>query len=172
MPLIRDFIERITARESDPINQARTQMLFYLVMAYFFFGLSLTVAYAYTGQIPQLIRAIVISILAIIALYVHYTFNVWRILSHIVLVLITVMGVWANILIYVQGINAATLQYIWLACAFGFYMHGSKVGWVYAVINIAPVLIDATFFSKDYFYQLPLKLCCQDNHFVQLKLHD
>lgn len=152
MPLIRDFIERITARESDPINQARTQMLFYLVMAYFFFGLSLTVAYAYTGQIPQLIRAIVISILAIIALYVHYTFNVWRILSHIVLVLITVMGVWANILIYVQGINAATLQYIWLACAFGFYMHGSKVGWVYAVINIAPVLIDATFFSKDYFF--------------------
>ncbi len=152
MLLIRDFIERITARESDPINQARTQMLFYLLMAYFFFGLSLVVAYGYTGQIPQLIRAIVISVLAIITLYVHYTFNVWRILSHIVLILITVIGVWANILIYVQGINAATLQYIWLACAFGFYMHGSKVGWVYAVINIAPVLIDAAFFSKDYFF--------------------
>ncbi len=152
MPLIQDFIERITARESDPINQARTQMLFYLLMAYFFFGLSLVAAYGYTGQIPQLIRAIVISILAIIFLYVHYTFNVWRLLSHIVLILITVLGVWANILIYVQGINAATLQYIWLACAFGFYMHGSRVGWVYAVINIAPVLIDAAFFSRDYFF--------------------
>jgi len=152
MPLMRDFIERITARESDPINQARTQMLFYLLMAYFFFGLSLVAAYGYTGQIPQLVRAIVISVLAIVALYVHYTFNVWRILSHIVLVLITFLGVWANILVYVQGINAATLQYIWLACAFGFYMHGSRVGWVYAAINIAPVLIDAAFFSRDYFF--------------------
>ena len=152
MPLMRDFIDRVTSRESDPINQARAQMLFYLLFAYFFFGLSLVVAYGYTGQIPQLVRAIVISVLATAFLYVHYTFNVWRVLSHIALILITVLGVWANILIYVQGINAATLQYIWLACAFGFYMHGSRVGWVYAVINIAPVLIDAAFFSKDYFF--------------------
>ena len=152
MSLIRNFIKRITDRESDPINQARAQMLFYLLMAYFFFGVSLVLAYGYTNQVPQLIRAIVIAILALFTLYVHYTFNVWRILSHIVLILITVIGVWANILFYVQGVNAATLQYIWLACAFGFYMHGSRAGWVYAAINIAPVIIDAAFFNRDYFF--------------------
>jgi len=152
MPLVRDFIARITARESDPINQARVQMLFYLLVAYFFFGLSLTAAYAYTGQVPQLIRASIISVLAVIFLYLLYNFNIWRLLSHIVLLLVTVLGVWANILIYVKGINAATLQYIWLACAFGFYMHGSRLGWMYAVVNIAPVLIDAAFFNKEYFF--------------------
>lgn len=152
MRFTKQFIATIKAREDDTINQARVLMLFYLLLAYCGFGLLLTFAYAYTNQIPQLVRASVITVLSVSLLYVLYFFNSWRIISHVILSLITILGVWANLLIYVQGMNAATLQYIWLASALGFYMHGSKWGWFYASLNIIPVLLDATISREGYFF--------------------
>lgn len=152
MRFTNQFIATIKAREDDTINQARVLMLFYLLLAYCGFGLLLTFAYAYTNQIPQLVRASVITVLAVSLLSVLYFFNSWRIISHVILSLITILGVWANLLIYVQGMNAATLQYIWLASALGFYMHGSKWGWFYASLNIIPVLLDATISREGYFF--------------------
>ncbi|MDQ8006746.1 MAG: ATP-binding protein [Pedobacter sp.] len=152
MRLIEQFIAAIKAREDDTINQARVLMLFYLLLAYCGFGLLLVFAYVYTGQIPQLIRASIITVFAVSLLSVLYFFNYWRIISHAILSLITILGVWANLLIYVQGMNAATLQYIWLASALGFYMHGSKWGWFYASLNIIPVLLDATISREGYFF--------------------
>ena len=152
MRFFKDFIPKIKARESDPINRARVLMIFYLLLAHCFLGFVLIAAYIYTHQIPQLIRACFISFFSISLLTLLYFFNSWRILSHIILALITVMAVWANLLYFVQGVNAATLQFIWLASALGFYMHGSKWGWFYTIVNIIPVLIDASFVNKHYFF--------------------
>jgi len=149
---LQDFIKQITSREVDPINQARVRMLIYLLLAYFFFGLLLMAAYAYTQQIPQLIRASVISIFAASLFTILYFFGTWQALSHGILMGITILGVWANLLFFVKGVNAATLQYIWLASALGFYMHGSRWGWFYTILNITPVLIDAAFTDKGYFF--------------------
>lgn len=149
---VKDFISKIKSRESDPINEARVLMLFYLLLAHCIFALFLMGAYAYTHQIPQLIRASLILFFSGSLLIVLYWFNLWKILSHIILVLLTVLAVWANLLFFVKGVNAATLQYVWLASALGFYMHGSKWGWFYAIINITPVIIDAGFSNKDYFF--------------------
>ncbi len=149
---IKDFIIKIKSRENDPINQARALMLFYLLLAHCIFGLFLMIAYAYTNQIPQLIRASLILIFSSSLISVLYFFNSWRVLSHIVLLLITIIAVWANFLFFVKGINAATLQFIWLASALGFYMHGSKWGWFYAIVNITPAIIDASFSAKGYFF--------------------
>lgn len=149
---LKDFIRQITARETDPINKARVRMLIYLLLAYFFFGLLLMAAYAYTEQIPQLIRASVISIFSASLFVILYFFGKWRTLSHGILMLITILGVWANLIFFVKGINAATLQYIWLAAALGFYMHGSRWGWFYTILNITPVILDAAFSSKGYFF--------------------
>ena len=152
MRRLKDFIRQITSRELDPINQARVRMLIYLLLAYFFFGLLLMAAYAYTQQIPQLIRASIISLLAASLFTILYFFGSWKALSHGILMAITVLGVWANLLFFVKGVNAATLQYIWLASALGFYMHGSRWGWFYTILNITPVLIDAAFTDKGYFF--------------------
>ncbi|RYG03195.1 MAG: hypothetical protein EOO07_32155, partial [Chitinophagaceae bacterium] len=145
-------IRQITARETDPINKARVRMLIYLLLAYFFFGLLLMAAYAYTEQIPQLVRASFISLFSASLFVVLYFFGKWRTLSHGILMLITILGVWANLIFFVKGINAATLQYIWLAAALGFYMHGSRWGWFYTILNITPVILDAAFSSKGYFF--------------------
>lgn len=149
---LQTFITKITAKEVDPINKARIQMLVYLLIGYFLFGLSLVAAYIYTDQVPQLIRATVISTLSAILFIVLYYFNSWRVISHVILMLITILGVWANLIFYVKGVNAATLQYIWLASALGFYMHGYRWGWVYTVFNMIPVLLDAAIFSEGYFF--------------------
>ncbi len=81
-----------------------------------------------------------------------YYFDSWRIVAHFILIVITVIGVWANLLIYVHGVNIATLQYIWLASALGFYMCGYKWGWFYTIINVAPVLVDTAISDKGYFF--------------------
>ena len=139
---VRTFVTTMVERETDPINQARVRMLFYVMISYLGFALSLIVAYAYTNQHLQLTRACAILFFAVLLIGVMYRANAWRLVSHIVILLLTFMGVWSNLLIYVHGVNAATLQYIWLACALAFYMHGAKWGWIYSLMNIAPVLVD------------------------------
>ncbi len=146
------LIAKIAASEADPINKARVLMSVYLMLAFLVFGLILMAAYTYTSQIPQLIRATFISIFSIGFLLYLYYFNSWRIVSHFILIIITVIGVWANLLFYVRGVNIATLQYIWLASALGFYMCGYKWGWFYTIINVTPVLIDTAISEKGYFF--------------------
>lgn len=148
---LQNLIKAIAHKELDPINKARVLMLVYFLIAHFFLGLLLMAAYVYTQQIPQLVRASLISLFSASLFFVLYRFNSWRVISHLVLILITIMGVWANLLFFVQGINAATLQYIWMTSALGFYMHGSRWGWLYAVVNMVPVLLDAAFTGNNYF---------------------
>lgn len=142
MSILQRIIARITSREHDLMNKARTLMLFYFLVAYLFFSFTLMCAYFYYGPPSQLVRVVVVFISSVILLLLLYFKGQWRIISHIILVLITITGVWSNLLFYVGSINVATLQYIWLASALGFYMNGTRWGWFYALLNIAPVLIE------------------------------
>jgi len=152
MFIISNFTSKIKERETDPINQARALVLPYFLLGYFLLGILLAVCYLYTNQMPQFIRACLVCVSTVTLLIVLYFSNSWRIVSHFILMLITLLGVWANLFIYVHGVNAATLQYVWLASALGFYMHGSRWGLFYAGLNIIPILIDASFNQLDYFF--------------------
>lgn len=143
MSIARRFVDKITSRESDPINKARMFIMFYFFVAYILFSSVITVGYFYLGNQPQLIRAVIVLISSISLFLVLYFTGRWKIISHIVLILMTLLGAWSNLLFIVGSINVATLQYIWLASALGFYMHGSKWGWFYALINILPVMLYA-----------------------------
>ena len=151
MSIARTLIANIRNKESDPINKARILMAFYLMIAYFFFGVILMAAYIYTNQTQQLFRASIITILASLFLLILYNFNSWRIISHFIMLMIMILGVWGNLLYYVRGVNTATLQYVWLVSALGFYMHGSKWGWFYTVFSIVPVLIASIYTYSDYY---------------------
>lgn len=148
---IEGFIGKMVSRETDPINQARVRMLFYLLVAYAVFGLTLMFAYFYNYQFLKLIRASTIFFFSSLFIVFMYYANVWRALSHAVLILMTLLGAWGNLLIFVHGINAATLQYIWMASALGFFMKGPRWGWFYSTLNSLPVIIDVAFTDKDYF---------------------
>lgn len=142
MHFLKRFVDKMMHRESDPINQARIGMLVYLIFAYILFAAILTVGYIYYDHQLQLIRVVFILFLCSSLLSILYFFNAWKAISHTVLIFMTILGAWSNLLIY-ENINAATLQYIWLASALAFYMHGARWGWFYAIANVLPVLIDA-----------------------------
>lgn len=137
-------------KEQDPINQARIKMLTYILVLYLLFTGIMIFAYAIGGEQFQLIRVIVVFIVVVLLIGIAYFTYAWKIVSHIVLWSFTLV-VWSNLSIYVQNINIATLQYIWVGCALSFYMHGLKWGWFYSAINIVPVVIFTAINNKSYF---------------------
>src|SRR5690606_30612756 len=142
MPLIRcidNMIVRLASRETNPINQARVRMLVYIIFYYLFYTGVLTIAYLIDWDLLRLLRVFIIfvSVSGVFAI-VRYT-NGWKLVSHFTIFIVTIT-VWSNVLIYIQGINLATIQYVWLAIALSFYMHGLKWGWFYSILNLFPIL--------------------------------
>lgn len=148
---IGNIFNRLLVREKNPINQARIKMLAYILALYAVFTAILIVAYILGGETLHLIRVSIIFAASPLLIAIAYYTHAWKIVSHVVLGLIT-LAVWSNLIIYVQGVNIETLQFIWLACVLGFYMHGLRWGWFYAAINILPVLLYTATDYKTYFY--------------------
>ncbi|TZF83656.1 response regulator [Pedobacter sp. BS3] len=155
MPPLLNYLNSIVAksvnRETDPINQARVKIFIYALFLNILFTGILTISYFIGGETLQLLRACVASVFAWSLFAIVRYFHAWKLVSHIVLWLVTMM-VWTNVLLFVQGVNISTLQYIWLAAALGFYMHGLKWGWFYSSINVLPVLVYTAIDNKNYFY--------------------
>ena len=151
VPLIRyvdKIILRLTRREINPINQARVKILIYILFSYLLFAGLLAIAYFIEWRLLHFLRASFSVVVFFIV--IKYTRR-WKVISHVTIVLVT-LAVWSNVLIFVQGANMATLQYIWLATVLSFYMHGIKWGWFYSVVNIFPVLIYIFISYSDYRY--------------------
>src|SRR5690606_21409238 len=131
---INNIIVKVATRETNPINQARVRMLVYIIFSYLFYTGVLTVAYLIDWDLFRLLRVAIIFV-SVLGLFVvvRYT-NGWKLVSHFTIFVVT-FAVWSNVLFYIQGINVATLQYVWLAIALSFYMHGLKWGWFYSAIN-------------------------------------
>lgn len=126
-------------------------MLVYILVAYLISSGILLIAYFAENQLLQLLRILFVFLTAILFIGIlSRNISSWKIVSHILILLIT-FAVWSNLTIYVKGINIATLQYVWLACALGFYMHGLKWGWFYACVNVIPILI-FTISDSNYFW--------------------
>jgi len=142
MSLVRyidNMIVRLASRETNPINQARIRILVYFIFSYMLFAAILMVAYFIDWNLLHLLRVSFVFVSAwVLFAVVRYTKG-WNLVSHFAIFLVT-LCVWSNVLVYVQGINVATLQYVWLGIALSFYMHGLKWGWFYSIINLFPIL--------------------------------
>src|SRR5690554_2064732 len=134
---IDNVINVMASREPNPINQARVRMLVYIIFSYLFYTGVLVVAYVIDWNLLRLLRVLIIFV-SVFLLFgvVRYT-KAWRLVSHFIIFTLT-LAVWSNVWIYIQGINVATLQYVWLAIVLSFYMHGLKWGWLYSIVNIFP----------------------------------
>src|SRR5690554_1747474 len=146
LPMISIFnridatIVSLANREQDPINKIRVRILIYSLFGYLLYSTVLGTAYFFQQEYLHLIRASFIFVLSgALLLVVRYIKGAWRLISHFALCVVT-LTVWSNILIYVQGINTATVQFIWIATVLSVYMHGVRWGWFYSLINILPVL--------------------------------
>ncbi len=148
---IDNIFIKIISQEPDPLNKARIRILGYILVFYLFFSAILIVAYSQVDVPFHLIRVSIVFIISVLLIAVALYTNLWRFVSHTILIVIT-LGVWSNLSLYVKDVNLETLQYIWFACVLSFYIHGSKWGWIYSALNILPVLTFIIADHKNYFY--------------------
>lgn len=144
------YVEKASSREADPINRARVKMFFYCLTANFIFVTISGLLYVTEGAHLQSVRSSIAFIMAVFLLFSAIKWNIWRKLSHIVCCLLTLV-VWSNLLLYVQGVNIPTLQFLFLIVVYSFYVHGLKWGLFYSLLNIVPVILYTILEGKTYF---------------------
>ncbi|MCD0487397.1 response regulator [Pedobacter sp. MC2016-14] len=147
---IDGFITALLKRETDPINQARIRVLAYIILGYIFYSGILIVAYILEKEMLQLIRAIFTFVSCFVFLNIIKNFGSWKVVSHLIICFLT-LTVWSNLSIFVMGVNVATLQYVWFACALGFYMHDINWAWFYSAMNVLPIVIYTATDNNFYF---------------------
>ena len=144
------FIKLIN-QEPDQLNQSRIRILGYILVLYTFFSAILLIAYSLSDVPFHLIRVSIVFIVCVFLIALIFYTNLWRVVSHLILVAIT-LAAWSNLSLYLGEVNIETLQYIWFACVLSFYIHGSKWGWIYSALNILPLLAFTVADNSNYFY--------------------
>ena len=150
------LIDRLVLREQDPINQARFKMLMYCLTSNLIFVLINLVIFSIQGPVLQAYRALIAVFFAVSMLFAIYKWQIWRPISHIVCALLT-LSVWSNLLMFVQGVNIPTLQFVFLIVVFSFYVQGVRWGAFYSCLNVVPLILYTVFDGKGYF-QMPLHI--------------
>ncbi|MDB5137758.1 MAG: response regulator [Mucilaginibacter sp.] len=148
-------INKILTKEQSILDQARIRLLYYGLLLSIV-AVSVLLINIYLEHQYILGFSTSILLLSIIILFKYLTFRPrWGIISHILLVLATVVNL-STVFIALQTVNIITAQIIFLIIVFSFYMLGQLCGLFYSLVNLIPVLIF-------------LVLTYNDNYFIGLK---
>src|ERR1700712_70260 len=133
-------INKILTKDQSILDQARIRLLYYgLWLAIIAVGAILVNLYIENRMILTFSTSILL--LSIIILFKYLTFRPrWGIISHILLVLATMVNL-SNVFITIQNVDIVTAQIIFLIIVFSFYMLGQINGLFYSLVNLLPVLI-------------------------------
>src|SRR6201996_9598757 len=133
-------INKILTKDQSILDQARIRLLYY--------GLWLGIIAVSAVLINMFIeRRLVLSfstsilLLSLIILFKYLTFRPrWGIISHILLVLATMVNL-SDVFITIQSVDIVTAQITFLIIVFGFYMLGQTNGLFYSLVNLIPILL-------------------------------
>jgi signal transduction histidine kinase/CheY-like chemotaxis protein len=133
-------IHKILTKEQTILNQARIRLLYYgLWLA--IIGVFALVVDLYLGRQYLLASTTMVLLVSLVILFKYLTFRPrWTIISHILLVLATVLNL-TNVFITLQTVDIITAQVILLIIIFSFYMLGQVSGMFYSLMNLIPVLL-------------------------------
>lgn len=133
-------INKILTKEQTILNQARIRLLYYgLWLA--IIGVFALIVNIYLDHQYLLAFTTSILLLSLIILFKYLTFRPrWTIISHILLVLATMLNL-CNVFVTLQTVDIITAQIVLLIIIFSFYMLGQVSGMFYSLINLIPVLL-------------------------------
>jgi len=133
-------INKILTKDQSILNQARIRLLYYgLWLA--IIGVFALIVNIYLDHQYLLAFTTSILLLSLIILFKYLTFRPrWTIISHILLVLATMLNL-CNVFITLQTVDIITAQIVLLIIIFSFYMLGQVSGMFYSLINLIPVLL-------------------------------
>lgn len=121
------------------LDQARVRLLYYGFYIIFVTALGLFFS-VYLQHLPLLTATSGIGLIIIAALFKYLTWRPrWRWVSHALLVMATLLNL-SNVFVIVQKVDIVTIQIIFMVVLFSYYMLGQRVGLLYSLINIIPVL--------------------------------
>lgn len=133
-------VHKILTKDQTTLNLARIRVLYYgLILA--IIALSAVLINIFLEHQFVLGISTSILLLSIIILFKYFTFRPrWGIISHILLVLATMVNL-CSVFIILQNVDILTAQIIFLIIIFSFYMLGQTCGLFYSLINLIPVLL-------------------------------
>jgi len=133
-------VNKILTKEQSILDQARVRLLYYgLLLA--IVAIAGLVVNIYLDHQYTLAFTSTILLVSIIILFKYFTFRPrWAIISHILLVLATMVNISA-VFIILQKVDIITAQILLLIIVFSFYMLGQVSGMFYSLMNLIPVLL-------------------------------
>lgn len=141
-------INKILTKDQTILDQARIRLLYYgLWLA--IIAVSAVLVNLYIEHREILTFSTSILLLSIVILFKYLTFRPrWGIISHILLVLATVVNL-TDVFITLQNVNIVTAQITFLIIVFSFYMLGQTCGLFYSLVNLIPILIFLVFIYEN-----------------------
>ncbi len=133
-------VNKILTREQSILDQARIRLLYYgLWLA--IIAVAALVVNIYLDHQYILAFTSSILLLSLVILLKYFTFRPrWAIISHILLVLATMVNL-CSVFITIQKVDIITAQIMLLIIIFSFYMLGQVSGMFYSLVNLIPVLL-------------------------------
>ncbi|MGZ3831874.1 MAG: ATP-binding protein [Mucilaginibacter sp.] len=151
-------INKILTKDQTILDQARIRLLYYglwlAILAVSALLVNIFLEHQYILGVSTSIL-----LLSIIILFKYLTFRPrWGIISHILLVLATMVNL-SDVFITLQTVDILTAQIVFLIIVFSFYMLGQTCGLFYSLVNLIPVLIFLVFkYENNYFITLKPKV--------------
>jgi signal transduction histidine kinase len=133
-------VNKILTKEQSILDQARVRLLYYgLLLA--IVAVAGLVVNIYLDHQYTLAFTSTILLISIIILFKYFTFRPrWAIISHILLVLATMVNI-SSVFVILQKVDIITAQILLLIIVFSFYMLGQVSGMFYSLMNLIPVLL-------------------------------
>ena len=133
-------INKILTKEQTILDKARIRLLYYgLWLA--IIGIIALVVNLYLDHQYALALSSSVLLFSLIILFKYLTFRPrWSIISHILLVLATMINL-CDVFFLLQTVDIITAQIILLIIIFSFYMLGQESGMFYSLMNLIPVLL-------------------------------
>lgn len=133
-------IRRILSADLSILDNARLRLLYY-GLALSFFTLFVLAADIFYQQHPILSYTTGTLFLTSAILFKWLTYRPrWILISHVILVVGTLVNL-IDTYIAIQDVDIVTIEVIIMILLFSFYMLGQKVGLIYSLINIIPVVL-------------------------------
>ncbi|MES2379194.1 MAG: ATP-binding protein [Bacteroidota bacterium] len=140
VPIFNFSIRRILSNDLSILDNARLRLLYY-GLALSFCTLLVLAADILYQQHPILSYTTGALFITSAILFKWLTYRPrWILISHIILVVSTIVNL-VDIYVAIQDVDIVTIEVIIMILLFSFYMLGQKIGLIYSLINIIPVVL-------------------------------
>ncbi|HVV55995.1 MAG TPA: ATP-binding protein [Mucilaginibacter sp.] len=133
-------INKILTKGQSTLDKARIRLLYYgLWLA--MLAIAILAVNIFLDHQYLLGSTTCVLLLSLIILFKYLTFRPrWGIISHILLVLATMVNL-CNVFVILQNVDIVTAQIVLLIIIFSFYMLGQTCGLFYSLVNLIPILL-------------------------------